>query len=66
MNTRKERINGIREECDGQWCGYPMFQGDHVIVDDRDRTFCSKRCAGAYDDAENRRILGATAHRVEG
>lgn len=37
------RINGIREEAECGFCGYPLYNGDDAW-DFRDQVFCSLKC----------------------
>ena len=66
MKLERYRIDNDSESCDCQWCGYPMGHGDFANMDEKERVFCSRKCAETYEYAEKQRILGATAHRIGG
>ena len=58
MKLKKETINNVHECCQCQYCGYPMYEGEIVFVDDEGTTFCGNYCFKLYHThLENARNL---------
>ena len=49
MKLRKETMQFYLEECECEWCGWPIYVGDRYFQDEEtSMVFCCGQCAQEY------------------